>query len=147
MKWNKCSREVKWIPLNESFMDGLKSMWNKMKDTFKELPLSRLVGKDGKEVRGYVHDYRKSRKTCSIYVKDEFHENAAIASAVAASDSMGHSKGNDEREMDAPKSHVQQFKKGEKATLIGSDIGKNVPVTVIGYEDCGDLGIYELRLE
>lgn len=146
MKWIKYD-EPKWIPLNESFMDGLKSMWNKVKDAFKDLPLSRLVGDNGKEVRGYVHDYSKSKKTCSLYVKDSFKESAAIAAAVAASNAMLHSKGDGGRKDDAPKYHVQQFKKGDKAKLLGSDLGENIPVTVTDYDQCGDLGIYYLKLE
>ena len=149
MKWKRYSEsETKWIPLNESFIDGMKSMWKKIKDAFKDLPLARLVGKNGKEVRGYVHDYSKSNNTCSLYVKEGFAESAAIA-AVAASNAMRHSNGDDgfSYRRPEPKRHVQQFSKGDKATLIGSDIGENISATVIGYENCGDIGIYELQLE
>lgn len=47
MKWIKCSKKEKWIPLNESFMDTLKSGWKKVKKAFADRPLVQLVDGDG----------------------------------------------------------------------------------------------------
>jgi hypothetical protein len=38
MKWIKCSKKEKWIPLNESFMDAVKSGWKKVKKAFADRP-------------------------------------------------------------------------------------------------------------
>lgn len=143
MKWIKCSRKEKWIPLNESFMDAIKSGWKKVKKAFADRPQVKLVGDNGKEEVGYVHDYDRKNKTCSVILAEKFNENvAAIAGAVA-----GATAANNDYDYEPKKQHVQQFKKGDKATLVGSDIGENIPVTILGFEKCADLGIYHIKLE
>ena len=89
MKWIRyCYSDDNWIPLNESFMDTIKSGWKKLKDVFKDRLETRLVGDDGQEEVGYVHDYDRKRGTCSLILKDKVDENvAAITGAIGGSSS------------------------------------------------------------
>ena len=131
--------------MEESFMDTLKSGWKKIKKAFADRPEVELVGDDGKRKEiGYIHDYDKKRGICQLILKNEMNENvAAIAGAVAGA--LSARDGGDYRPK--KKKFVQQFKKGDKGTLVGSDIGENIPVTVLGFETCADLKIYTLKLE
>jgi hypothetical protein len=132
----------------ESFMDTVKSGWKKIKNAFKDRPEVKLVGDKGQKVVGYVHDYDKKRGTCSVIAKKEVDENvAAIAGAVAGATAASRRRGDYEDDYEPKKGHVQQFKRGDKATLVGSDIGDNIPVTILDYEKCADLDIYTVKLE
>lgn len=134
---------IKWRRIhNESFMDSLKSGWKKIKDAFGDLPKVKLVGDDGREEIGYVHDYNKKNQTCDIYLKEKMFENvAAVAAAVAGSLNSGSG------ERKPRKKYVQRFHKGDEATLVGSQFGDEVPVTILDFTKCADLGIYSIKLE
>ena len=104
MKWTKCSREGKWIPLNESFMDTIKSGWKNIKISLASRPQVKLVGDDGKEEVGHVHDYDRKNKTCSVILAEKFNENvAAIAGAVGGATAANH----DDYDYEPKKRHVQ----------------------------------------
>ena len=142
---------IRWIPVNEGFMDGIKSMWKKVKDAFSDLPVAQLNGKNGKKVEGYVHEYNKRKNTCELWVEEVFEESVAtIAAAAASANAMRHNRdmmrshGKDERK---PNRTPQEFKPGDKATLVGSQIGDSVDVVVEGYEQFNDFGIYYLKIE
>lgn len=69
MKWIKCSKEVKWIPLNESFMDTIKSGWKKVKKAFADRPKVVLKGKNGEKEYGYLHEYDKKSRTLVVILE------------------------------------------------------------------------------